>query len=65
MPKSKTVTEGSVFATFISEGIAMTQELDARRRFCADVAEFLRKKGLVIEFEAFRNERAPKSAPES
>lgn len=59
--KRNTVTEGSVFATFISEGIAMTQELEARRRFGNDVGEFLRKKGLVDEFETFRNAKKTKS----
>ena len=39
MAKSKTVTQGSVFATFISEGIAMTHELEARRRFGDDVID--------------------------
>lgn len=61
MAKSKTVTQGNVFATFISECVAMTQELDARRRFCDDAGEFLRKKGLVDEFETFRKGRASKS----
>ncbi len=61
MAKSKTVTQGSVFATFISEGIAMTHELEARRRFGDDVGEFLRKRGLVEEFETFRAAKKPKS----
>ena len=39
----------------------MTQELEARRRFGNDVGEFLRKKGLVDEFETFRNAKKTKS----
>ena len=61
MAKSKTVTQGSVFATFISEGIAMTHELDARRRFGDDVGEFLRSKNLVDDFETFRAAKKSKT----
>lgn len=61
MAKSKTVTEGSVFATFVRESIAMTQELEARRRFGEDVGDFLRDLGLVGDFEKFRKAKKTKS----
>jgi hypothetical protein len=51
------VLSGSVFAAFMSDAIAMVSELDARRRFDADVGAFLSEFGLVADFEKWRSDR--------
>ena len=59
MPKSKAVASvkrGEVFAAFIEEGVQVVRELSARRKFCEQAGEFLKQKGLLEEFEAFRTD---------
>lgn len=56
-PKSApAVTQGNVFATFVHEAQQIGQEVVARRAFDDDVSEFLKEKGLVEEFEAWRSD---------
>lgn len=52
------VNRGDVFATFLHEAQTIGREVVARREFTEQVTAFLKTKGLVEEFEAFR---APKS----
>lgn len=61
MPKNKTpanapvpVCKGDVFHTFIAEATSLGNEVEARRRFDADVCEFLEMKGLRVDFDAWR-----------
>lgn len=54
------VHKNDVFATFVDQAQSLGNEVAARRRFDADVSEFLKTKGLVAEFETFRKSREPK-----
>jgi hypothetical protein len=59
MPKKKpvaSVSRGEVFAAFVEEGVQVVRELGARRIFCEQAGEFLKSKGLLEEFEAFRTD---------
>lgn len=51
------VTRGSTVANLILELTNLVQELQARRDFGDDVGAFLAERGLVAEFEAFREIR--------
>ena len=67
MPDDKTalvpVNQGDVFACFITESNALIQEVRARRIFTEEVTAFLKAKGLLQEFETFRDERKNASVP--
>lgn len=57
MPKNKRpepVLHGDAFRTFIAEATSIGNEVDARRRFDADVGEYLESKGLREDFDAWR-----------
>lgn len=60
MPKNKSaitrVKRGEVFAAFVEEGVQVVRELAARRIFCEQAGEFIKSKGLLEEFEAFRTD---------
>lgn len=51
------VTQGNVFATFLQEATSLGNEVMARRALQNEIGAFLAQKGLVDEFEAFRNAR--------
>lgn len=48
---------GSSFATLLREMLALVHELEARRGFGTDIAEWLKEFGFVEEFEAWRKAR--------
>lgn len=58
-PWSLPVAKRDVFVSFIEIATSFCNELNARRAFDREVAEFLGGKGLTEEFEAWRKARAP------
>lgn len=44
------VNLGNVFASFVHEAQSIANEVVARRRFSADVADYLNEKGIAEEF---------------
>lgn len=48
------VLHGSCFTTFIDEAKSLGNEVVARRAFDADVAEYLKQKGLLEEWANWR-----------
>lgn len=56
-PAPPPVTEGNVFARFLHEAQSIGNEVVARRALQGEIAAFLAQKGLVAEFEAFREAR--------
>lgn len=55
------VIHGDCFRTFIDEASSLGNEVMARRQFDADVAEYLKQKGLLEEWGAWREaKRTPK-----
>ncbi len=59
-PQPEPVTRGSTVANLILELTNLVQELQARRDFGEDTGAFLAERGLVAEFEAFREQRRTK-----
>ncbi len=57
MNDQKPVLAGSVFASLVAEMTSAAQELEARRRFDADVAAWLAEHGFAKDFEAWRAQR--------
>lgn len=56
------VLHGQAFVTFLDEARSIGNEVTARRAFDADVAEYLKQKGLIEEFQAWREQKnAPKT----
>ena len=51
------VPSGNTFATLLREMLSLVHELEARRRFDAEVGEWLKEFGLVDEFEAWREKK--------
>ncbi len=57
------VLHGNAFATFLQEAHSLGNEVVARREFDADIVEYLKQKGLLEEWGAWREQkRAPKPA---
>jgi hypothetical protein len=54
------VTYGDVFAAFVREAQSIGAEVEARRAFQNELAEFMTEKGLAVEFEAWRVARSAK-----
>lgn len=52
------VQKGSVVANVVRELVELSNELDARRRFDEDVTAFLKERGLIADFDAFRKVRS-------
>lgn len=48
------VLQGDCFRTFLDEARSIGNEVVARRAFAAEIGEYLAKKGLVEDFEAWR-----------
>lgn len=48
---------GNAFHTFIAEAQSIGNEVAARRAFDADVSEYLKSKGMIADFEAWRAKR--------
>lgn len=60
-PPKLPVLHGTCFTTFIDEAHSLGNEVMARREFCADVVEYLKQKGLMDEWGAWREaKRNPK-----
>lgn len=58
------VVHGDCFRTFLDEARSIGNEVQARREFDADVAEYLQQKGLMDEWSKWREEKhAPKTQP--
>lgn len=55
------VRAGRVLVTVVHEIVNMAREVDARRRFDADVAAWLKEYGLTADFEAWRKARVAES----
>lgn len=53
-PTKLPVLHGTCFTTFIEEATSLGNEVTARRAFDADVAEYLKQKGLLEEWDAWR-----------
>lgn len=51
------VARGGAFAAVLEETLALVNELEARRRFDADVTEWLRETDRARDFEAWRKAR--------
>jgi hypothetical protein len=51
------VRMGQVTLVLMQEIHDTVRELDARRKFCGDVGEWLVERGLAQEFEAWRRKR--------
>lgn len=47
-----------VFATFVAQADMIGKEVAARRAFDEDVADYLKEKGLIEDFESWREKRA-------
>lgn len=58
VPQNPPCLQGDVFATFIDEASKIGNEVAARRRFDAQVSAYLKEKGLVEDFEAWRLKRS-------
>ncbi len=57
------VLHGNVFSTFISEAQSLGNEVNPRREYDADVAEYLTQKGLMAEWAKWREaKRAPRQS---
>ena len=52
--KAAPVVHGEAFATFLKEAQSLGNEVVARRAFAGEVAAYLRAKGFVDDFEAWR-----------
>jgi hypothetical protein len=62
-PHPLPVLHGSAFTAVLDEGRMLCNEVMARREFCADVVEYLKQKGLLDEWDQWRQaKRAPKPA---
>lgn len=58
------ITYGNVFAAFVQEAQSIGNEIDSRRRFGKDVEDYLKVKGLVDDFVAWRQAKyAPPAVP--
>ena len=55
------VMQGDVFRTFLYEAQSIGNECTARRAFDADVIEYLKEKGLLEDWTAWREARKPKA----
>jgi urease alpha subunit len=53
-PAPQPVVYGNVFATFLDEATKIGNEVMARRQTERDVADFLKMKNLIEEFDAWR-----------
>lgn len=65
-PESVPVARGQVFAAALEEMVSLVREVEARRKWGDTVAEFLKSKNLIEEFETFRKEKdnpAPELQP--
>lgn len=57
------VLHGDTFRAFLDEARSIGNECDARRKYDADVVEYLKEKGLFEEWAAWREAKhAPKQS---
>lgn len=60
-PAALPVLHGRAFTTFIEEAMSLGNEVTVRRAYDADVAEYLKQKGLLEEWDAWRKAKHAQS----